>query len=120
VNRRIYYILLPILALLAGSFGMLYHSVSVAQASVGKCITTISPKQQFPFSSNLKKQEKKADINAMRIKAKHDVVAINIPAQWKPTPLFVYYNKPYNSFYCAYELCAFHAGYHLRGPPALV
>ena len=98
---------------------MLYHSVSVAQASERKSVTIILPEQQPPFSSNLTKQEKKVDINAMRIKAKHDAVAINIPTFWEPQIAFVFHTRPYNGFYCAYELCAFHAGYHLRGPPAL-
>jgi len=119
VNKRIYYILLPILALLVCSYGMLYHAVSVARTSAAESFITIAPEQKLPFSSDLKKQEKKIDINAMRIKAKHDVVAINIPTFWEPPVAFVYHTKPYNSFYCVYELCAFHAGYHLRGPPAL-
>ena len=119
MNKKVCFILLPIIALLCVSCGMLYYSVSTAKNFSEQSATTVSTPSALS-SGNLKKQEKKIDINAMRIKAKRDVVAINVPPQWALAALSVHYNKPYNSFYCAYELCAFHAGYHLRGPPALV
>ena len=120
MNKRIYFIILPILALLSGSYGMLYNLVSNQQATTSELnITVASPQNSLPFSSNLKKQEKKIDINAMRIKAKHDVMAVNIPFHWEPLTLFVYHTKAHNGWYSVYELCAFRAGYHLRGPPSL-
>ena len=109
MNKRICFILLPVIALLCVSIGMLYYSVSTARNFSERGGAIISSRGALS-SGNLKKQDKKIDINAMRIKAKRDVVAINIPPQWELAVLFVYYNKPYNSFYCAYELCAFHAG----------
>ena len=124
MNKRIYYILFPILAMLFSiadsHVGIEYNIASGTKASSIPGIANFSAAHAHPFSSNLKKQEHKVNINAIRIKAKHDAIAISILTYWELGVPFIYYTKSYCSSHNSYELNAHLPCYNLRGPPSLI
>ena len=120
MNKRIYCIFLPVLAILFSIFCSADNAIFFQQNAPGLNITKVSAGHSLPFSSGLKKGDKKVNINAIRVKAKHDATATHIPAHWESAASIVYYAKSYFSSYSACELHAHLKGYNLRGPPSVI
>lgn len=118
MNKRIYHFLLPLLVILFSIICRGDNAVFFQESTPGLSITEISDAHTLPFSTDLKKGDKKVNINAIRVKARHDILAVNIPAHGEPVVHFVYYTKAYYSSYNFCELYANLPGYNLRGPPS--
>jgi hypothetical protein len=116
MNKRIYLILLPLLALILSVINCKQDSY----ASFGK------PGQEFnisvghhPYSVNLNKDTSHKHKNAIRIKAWDDATAMIAPASWIPFTRLCYYTPPAYSYYRS-PVCALRFSRHkLRGPPTV-
>ena len=122
MNKRIYFILFPILALLFSSSNGRENKFISFQAGIPvfnyTCQTSVQ--NSGPFSSDLKKGGGKINKNAIRIKAWDGSFAIDIPAQWTPTRRVIYSVKPVNSTYTVFLQQAYASDHNLRGPPAAI
>jgi len=80
--------------------------------------TTIQ--NNFPFPTDLKKEEPKINKNVIRIKAWDDAFIVNIPTHWEPVVHTVYYARAIYSAYSFVTLDIPLPAYNLRGPPLVI
>jgi hypothetical protein len=120
MNKRIYLILLPILAILFSITGRTNNPLFATQTVHGSKISRVVIQNDFPASPDLTKNNRSRIRTAIRIKAWDDAVAINItPA---PGIVFHHFLSP-SIIYGGYrvnELSAHFSTSGLRGPPVVL
>jgi hypothetical protein len=117
MNKRIYFILLPILALLFSFSGRGEDLILCTPAS--ECSIAIASLQNhIPHSFNQTRDDTNQKKNKIRIKAWDDYSAIDVAESWLQFPKKYYYLKPTFSGYTSYFQSAHFSRYNLRGPPA--
>ena len=118
MNKRIYFILFPalaiILSIICRNDNTVFFKGPVHDLSISQNITQAG----FPFSPGVKKENKSRLKNAIRIKARHDVVTINFfPASDACLPFFPSQRVLIYGGYRVGELSAHFSTSGLRGPP---
>ena len=118
MNKRIFFILLPVfLLLLNTSKGIDIKSFSKKAAS--SFASPSSAHTSTPPSSDLKNGGGKVNRNAIRIKAKNGFFELNIPEAWSFTTKIAYPAGLVFGLYNIYAADAHPAINKLRGPPSL-
>lgn len=116
MNKRIYFILLPILALLFSFSGRADDAVLYLPVSEFS-ITGVSLQNHIPHSFSLTKDDNHKKQNKIRIKARDDYSAIDVvEPRIQLSPIY-YYNKPTCRVCTVYFLSVHHPKHNLRGPP---
>ena len=118
MNKRIYFILLPILAIIFSIICGKNNAVSFNEPSHDLRITKNVVQVDFPYSPGVKKENNNRIKNAIRIKALHDVVAIDISSILDPIFICLLSPRVIYGGYRLYELSAHFSTSGLRGPPA--
>ena len=117
MNKRIYFILLPVLAIIlsiiCGSNNAVFFNKSAPDLTITKHVTQIG----FPYSSDLKKENKNPIKNIIRKKAWDDTNAINFCPTHDPVLPCVLFPTVVYGGYRLYELSAYFSASGLRGPP---
>ncbi len=120
MNKRIFFILLPILFLLFNtSQGRGIDITSSPKQAGSTFIIKAAAQNTVPSSSDLKNGGGKVNRNAIRIKAKNGFFELNIPEVWTFTARAIYPTKLVFGVYNIYTADAHPAIYNLRGPPSL-
>ena len=117
MNKRVYFILLPILALLfilSGGQRNVARFQPVSQFSV----RGNSRQQHASHSVNLAKNDSHQKKNKIRIKACDDYSALEVAEMSVPSSPIFYYCKPAYKVCAVYFLSAHYSEYNLRGPPS--
>jgi len=121
MNKRLYFILYPLLALLA----IFYTSRDTIVTAFDKSV----PSQECNFSSTrktaahghtvvLSKDTRERSKNKIRIKANDDYAAIDIPCGFQPAPVNAYASSLNYGEYRTFFFSSPRHSYRLRGPPA--
>lgn len=120
MNKRIFFILQPILFLLFNtSQGKGIDIKSFPKGAGSTFVSQASAHNTIPSSSDLKNGGGKVNRNAIRIKAKNGFFELNIPQFWSFTAKAIYHTKLVFGIYNIYTADAHPAIYNLRGPPSL-
>ena len=120
MNKRIIFILLPILFLLFNTGqGRGIELKSFTKERGSSFVSQASPRNTVPSSSDLKNGGSKVNRNAIRIKAKNGFFELNIPEVWSFTAKAIYPTRLVFGVYNIYTADAHPAIYNLRGPPVL-
>ncbi|MFI5195558.1 MAG: hypothetical protein ACHQD8_00575 [Chitinophagales bacterium] len=117
MNKRIYFILLPVLAIIFSIICWKNNSVFFNEPARDLSITKNVAQVDFPYSSGVKKENKNRIKNAIRIKAWDDAAAINIFSTPDPVFLYLLFPRVVYGGYRLYELSAHFSTSGLRGPP---
>jgi hypothetical protein len=117
MNKRILFILLPLIAILVSLNCRSANTVFSKKGGQEVTVTSGSDQNFLPYSVKLKKNNNKELKNKIRIKAWDDNSIIEVPDPWILCSEAGYYHKP------MYEACAVYfqsthfSQHHLRGPP---
>ncbi len=120
MNKRIFFILLPVFVLLfhtSWGNGIDFRFFPKEQSS--SIVSQASAHNTIPSSSDLKNGGGKVNRNAIRIKAKNGFFELNIPEVWSFTTKVAYPTRLVFGVYNIYTADAHPAIYNLRGPPPL-
>ena len=116
MNKRAYFILFPLLAILF-SIGWDNNAVFFQKPAGGLIITPSLSQADFTFYTGVKRENKSHAKNAMRVKARYDVIAINItPLPDLFSPLLCTQEVVFSG-YRNVELSTHFSTNGLRGPP---
>ena len=116
MNKRISYILLPILVLLL-SFSSGVDGLILCKQTSELSVTGVLSQNHFPHPFSLTKDDTRQKKNKVRIKAWDDYSAIDVVTPWiQPNKVYNNY-KPAFSVYDAHFQSACFSRYNLRGPP---
>ena len=118
MNKRIFFILLPILALLFNTSDVKGTDFkSFPKESGSGFVSQASAQSTIPSSSDLKNGSGKVNRNAIRIKANNGALELDIPKVWSFATRAVYLARLVFGIYNIYTADAHPAIYNLRGPP---
>ena len=116
MNKRLYLILFPILALIV-SINCRGDNTVFSNKPFSNATIITAAQNHLPYSVNLNKQSDHKAKNAIRIKACEGSAAIVFIAGWLPVSIKSYHTKPIY-FYNNNHTLSFHSCQHkLRGPP---
>ena len=116
MNKRIYFILLPLLALLFSFSGR--EEGSMVARSGGLTLYGASLQSHSSQSASLNRDNNNQKKNKIRIKAWDDNLAVAIAAPWvMPVRVYAVYKSPFGVYDVHFQ-SAYFSSAHLRGPPA--
>jgi len=116
MSKRLYLILIPIIALIISINGK-WDTVSLFTSSTYADASITDVQYHLPYSIFLEKEHGRKIKNAIRPKARDCSSAIPLPAEWQFMPRTFYYIKQTHSSYYS-PTYSLHISLHkLRGPP---
>lgn len=116
MNKRIFNILLPVLALILTAINCTGDYIGFSNPADGYSISA-AHQSRHPYSVNLNKETNRKHKNAIRIKAWDDAAAMVAPTAWNPVAINCYFEKAYCCYYNAPVLSSRFSRHKLRGPP---
>jgi hypothetical protein len=117
MNKKIFFILLPVLALLFSFSGKDVHSISSGQGP--EFSITVTSLQSHVPSVNMTRDDTHQKKNKIRIKARDDYSAIDVAEVCTlPYRIYRYCRSAFITASADFP-SIYLSSYHLRGPPAL-
>lgn len=119
MNKKLYFILFPLLAMLFSIYGKGGEFIPFKKEAAGLSVSGSSIQQKAPDFSDIQKNDRKIKKNKIRIKARDAAAEMDIPLYWEAEAKVVFYQNVTYSGYILYAKSAELPVHNLRGPPAI-